>query len=268
MNCRNCKTSLNNESDYCNSCGGKIIRNRLTIRNLFEYFSEEFLNYDNKLFQTFITLFRKPEAVIGGYINGTRKKYVNVISYFAIAITLSGLQIYILQKYSADFDDIFANGNSIIAEQQKQINNKIFQFITDYQSIIMMLYIPFYALLAKLIFLKNKLYNYTELLVVFMYAQAQYSIITAILTFTLIPLGVPFIIFSFLLIPLQFFYFAFCLKDVYHLNFTQILLKTLLFIFVLGFIVILISIVGIGLAILFKDSELIKFFIETQKAIQ
>lgn len=54
MNCKNCKTSLSDESDYCNSCGGKIIRNRLTIRNLFEHFSEEFLNYDNKLFQTFI----------------------------------------------------------------------------------------------------------------------------------------------------------------------------------------------------------------------
>jgi hypothetical protein len=92
MDCKNCQTSLSETAEYCYHCGGKIIKNHLTIRNLFEHFSEAFLNYDRFL-QTFIGLFTAPEEVIGCYISGTRKKYVNVISYFAIAITISDLQL-------------------------------------------------------------------------------------------------------------------------------------------------------------------------------
>ena len=92
MNCKSCQSTLKSQDNYCNICGAKVIRNRLTFKNLFEHFSEQFLNYDNKFLLTFITLFKRPEDVIAGYISGTRKKYVNVISYFAIAITLSGLQ--------------------------------------------------------------------------------------------------------------------------------------------------------------------------------
>jgi len=54
MNCKNCNITLTNEDNFCNNCGAKIIRNRITIRNLFETFSEQFLNYDNKFLQTFI----------------------------------------------------------------------------------------------------------------------------------------------------------------------------------------------------------------------
>ena len=97
MNCKNCDANLNQNSDYCNNCGAKVIRNRLTIKTLFSHFSEQFLNYDNKFLQTFIHLFTKPEDVIGSYINGTRKKYVNVISYFAIA----GFVCWLVAAYSA-----------------------------------------------------------------------------------------------------------------------------------------------------------------------
>ena len=89
MNCKNCNLLISDKDNFCNSCGAKVIRNRLTIKSLFEDFSEQFLNYDNKFLQTFLHLFTKPEVVIDGYINGTRKKYVNVISYFAIALTLA-----------------------------------------------------------------------------------------------------------------------------------------------------------------------------------
>ena len=88
MNCKNCNTSLIEGNDFCGFCGAKVIRNRLTIKNLLAHFSEQFLNYDNQFLKTFLHLFTKPEVVIGGYIDGTRKKHVNVISYFAIALTL------------------------------------------------------------------------------------------------------------------------------------------------------------------------------------
>ena len=155
MNCKNCNTKLPEHLNYCYLCGAKVIRNRLTLKNLIASFSEQFLNYDNKFLQTFLMLIKNPGEVINSYINGTRKKYVNVISYFAIAITISGLQIYILQKYPMDFD-AYLNPDPNIAQLQKQYNDSMFRTISEYNSLMMMLYIPIYALFAKLIFLRNK----------------------------------------------------------------------------------------------------------------
>ena len=105
MNCKNCNTNLTSDSDYCNKCGGKIIRNRLTIKNLFQHFSETFLNYDNKFLQTVKNLFLKPEDVIGSYVDGTRKKYINPISFFAISLTISGVYLLIFKKFFYNYMD-------------------------------------------------------------------------------------------------------------------------------------------------------------------
>jgi len=261
MTCKNCHNSLSYSSDYCNNCGAKVIRNRLTVKNLFASFSEQFLNYDNKFLQTFINLFRKPEDVIGSYINGTRKKYVNVISYFAIAITFSGLQIYVMQKFGVNYDT-YINPDPNIAKFQEEFNNSLFKFISEYQAIIMMLYMPFYALLAKLIFFKNKTLNYTELLVLFMYGQAQISIVLAVLTIILIPLGFSMTFLGIIVLPLQIIYFAFCLKRVYNLTLPQIILKTIIF-SVIAFILMIILIIII-LFVMYKAGVLDEL-IEAQK---
>lgn len=110
MNCKNCQTELSAQDEYCRSLGGKIIRQRLTFRNLFEHLSETFFNYDNKLLRTFTQLLVHPGDVILGYINGVRKKYINPISFFGLSLTLSGLSIFILKKFYLqylDFSNLF-----------------------------------------------------------------------------------------------------------------------------------------------------------------
>jgi len=263
MNCKNCQTKLFEKSGYCLRCGAKVIRNRLTLKNLFASFSEQFFNYDNKFLQTYITLFKKPEDVIGSYVNGTRKKYVNVISYFAIAITLSGLQVYVLQKFPMDFD-AYLNPDPHLAKIQKELNDSIFKFTSDYQSLIMMIYIPFYALLARLIFLKNKLLNYTESLVLFMYGQAQMSITLAVFTIITVPIGISMTFFGMLIIPLQILYFAFCLKRVYKLTLAEIILKTLIFLMILGVLFLITTVIG---GYIMYQQGMFDEMIETQKKI-
>jgi hypothetical protein len=78
MNCKNCQTALSVESDFCYKCGGKVIRNRLTVKNLFNYFLESFFNYDNKFFQTITNLITNPKDVIDRYVNGTRKSILSL----------------------------------------------------------------------------------------------------------------------------------------------------------------------------------------------
>ena len=79
MNCKNCEISLTGTDDFCKNCGAKVIKNRLTLKNLFLHISETFFNYDNKLLKTILHLFTKPEYVIDSYVNGVRKKYINPI---------------------------------------------------------------------------------------------------------------------------------------------------------------------------------------------
>ena len=260
MECKNCKTHLIEESDYCHSCGGKVIRNRLTLRNLFEHFSETFFNYDNKVFQTFLALFKKPEEVIGTYIDGTRKKYVDVVSYFALAITLSGLQLFILNRSFPEQMDM----SRWTTPGTENFNNGVMTFVTDYQSLVMMLYVPFYALIARVIFINKKIYNFTEQLVIFMYIQAQISIASALIITPLVVSGLDFGLLGVFLIPAMVIYSAYCLKRLYQLSIAELILKTLLFL--IFFFILFIVITIIFMAIMYLNGDLEKMM-EARKVV-
>jgi len=160
MLCKNCETNLNEKSDFCHLCGAKVIRNRLTLKNLLNDFSEQFLNYDNKFLLTFIHLFTKPEIVIDGYINGTRKKYVNVISYFAIALTITGLEYFIVRSFHPEFLDLSA----ISTKGTEAFTNNILKFVQDYQSFVLMLFVHFMHLWETLCFFIFKNTNILNIL--------------------------------------------------------------------------------------------------------
>ena len=79
MHCKNCNHPISENQNYCDNCGAKVIRNRLEPKVLIHQVNEQFLSIDNKLLRTFVALCVKPEDVIGGYINGTRRKYIDVL---------------------------------------------------------------------------------------------------------------------------------------------------------------------------------------------
>lgn len=259
MICKNCQTDLIPDSDYCHTCGGKIIRNRLTFKNLFEHITETFFNYDNKLLRTFWGLFKTPEDVIGGYINGTRKKYVNVISYFALAITVSGLYLLILNKFFPETMDY----SVMVAPGQEEFQKKNVSFVQEYMSLFMMLYVPIYALMARFSFIGLNKFNYTELLVVFLYIQAQISLATAIVGVALSAFGITQGVMSLVFIPLMILYSAFCLKRLYKVSFGNMILRTILFFVALIAVFIIATVVV--LIIMYLNGEL-QSMLETQKA--
>lgn len=168
INCKNCNTQLDTKSEFCNTCGGKVIRNRLTFKNLFEHLSETFFNYDNKLLRTFIDLFKNPEVVIDGYISGIRKRYVNPISYMGIALTLSGVTFFVMKKMQLDMNfDVFNQG--INDDFQSKMKN----LTSEYASFMFLSYIPIFVISSWLMLQK---YNITERIVTFTYAMAQFSL--------------------------------------------------------------------------------------------
>jgi len=174
MDCKNCSNTLRTDYSYCPDCGAKVIRNRITVKNLWFDIVDRYFNIDNTFLKTFFHLFTKPEIVIEGYLNGIRRKYLNPISYLGISITLSGFIVFLIKKKQELVDfDVFNTGVTSVAQE------KLLAVIFDYQSLLFILWIPLMAIAGWLCFQK-KGYNFSERVVIFMYTLAHYSVFTFI----------------------------------------------------------------------------------------
>ncbi|MGC1205165.1 MAG: DUF3667 domain-containing protein [Flavobacteriaceae bacterium] len=246
MNCKNCDISLSQESDYCNSCGGKVIRNRLTIKNLFEHLSETFFNYDNKLLRTFIDLFKKPQVVIDSYVKGVRKRYVSPISFFGVILTLNGLNIFIISKFYKQYLDaskLIGDTDAANNEATRKILEMTSDFSLEYASLLFSFLIPLGALISWIVFF-NKKYNYTEHVILYLYSMSVYSVLSVVfglLTLAIIP--EKYLSFAYVMYLFIFVYHCYILTKLFKLSFWQLALKVLLFL-------ILFFITYIGVSIL------------------
>ena len=232
MQCKNCENELKEGHDYCSNCGARVIRNRLTVKGLFHHISETYFNYDNKLLCTFNMMFSDPDKVASDYISGVRKRYVDVISYFALALTLSGLQIFILNKFGEKLE--FYDTSTELGRRKNALSQGIFNFTIDYQSLVMMAYVPIYALIARLVFWKYRQYNFTEILVFFLYTQAHLSILSALITPFMTMMGEMAIgVFGIGVIIFQMAYYYYALQKFYQLTTRIMLYRTLRFFLIL-----------------------------------
>jgi hypothetical protein len=240
MNCKNCQIPLLPESDYCHQCGAKIIRNRLTLKSLFSHLIETFFSYDNTFLQTTVQLLKNPKDVIDSYVQGVRKKYIAPLAFFAVAITISGLYLFIIKKYFPQFFDF---ADSLYTDDiSRDVSKKISEFTTEFNSLLNFLFIPFIALLSRIVFYNNR-YNFTEHLVIYFYTMSLFSIfsvITNLIILTVIP--DVFLIWSSISYLLLFFYHCYALKSIFTLSIKKLLLKIILFI-----PLFLISYIGVSL---------------------
>ncbi len=174
MTCKNCEVNLRTDYYYCPNCGGKVIRNRITLKNLWVDVLDRYFNLDNTFVNTFVHLFTKPEIVIEGYLQGLRRKYLNPISYLGIAMTLSGIIVFLMTK-SIDFMafDMYDN------ESQTVFQKKILSYTLDYQALLFIVYIPLMAIAGWLCFDVKK-YNFAERNIIFMYSLAHFSLFSFI----------------------------------------------------------------------------------------
>lgn len=241
MNCKNCHTQLSLDSQYCNQCGGKVIKQRITIKNLFEDFAERYLSYDNKFLQTFLTLFKAPQKVVNGYINGERTNYVNPFTYLLIAITVSGLNIYLMKKgFYGELDFNFNKQDTASKIAMNNFMSKIF----DYHSFITILFIPFFAVLSKLVFWKRKDFNLAEHAIVYIYTFNHTSIISLFLMIIVAFFMKNYMLLSLIMYPVILGYHFYALKKIFNLTFKQMLLKFLLFLVLLITVYIALIIIG------------------------
>ena len=164
---------MQTDYSFCPDCGAKVIRNRLTIKNLLSDITERYFNLDNTFLRTFLHLFTKPDVVINGYVNGTRRKYLNPISYFGIALMLAGFLMFFMRKvFDFEMDlDAFDQG------MNPEFTKKMTDVIYDYSSLFFISYIPIF-LIAGLITLNKRKHLLAEYTVSVIYSLAQWSILS------------------------------------------------------------------------------------------
>jgi len=257
VNCKNCNTPLKQEQKFCYECGAKVIQNRLTPKVLAVQVNEQFISIDNKLLLTFIDLFKKPEAVINGYIHGTRKKYIDVLQYFAISLTLAGIQVFLINTFFKEALEFSPEILQAIESSPSQKNNPFlngsFDDATKYQSIIYILTVPFSALATWLgyYFLGERTYNFTEHLVLNLYYSAQIIIITAIFSIIFLLFGLDYLIVSTIMTVPTFLYFFYVLKRVFKDRFWEAFAKFLFVMVIYAGIFLVIGIIIVLVAFIF-----------------
>ncbi len=238
--CINCGEYIALDQRFCSHCGGKRIYNRLTWRNLIEDFVDRFLNLENSFLRTFIAMFTRPEDVIGGYMNGMRKKYLPAFSYFAIALTIAGVYSFLLKNYFADvFTGMQTDAmTSFVSDPEQLAMQKKFaegwaeewvEIATDYQSMFYFAAIPILAVISRIVFWNYKKYNFVEHFVIYLYAYSHTAMITSVLYICFMWSETAFQIIGFASLPFSMIYAGYVLKRLFRLDTAGIILKTALF---------------------------------------
>jgi hypothetical protein len=84
--CPNC--GAERRGPYCHQCGQHFLQLRLSARELAWIFVDRFLDWEQGVWPTFSEMITQPGTVIGRYLDGQRRRYLNPFSYLVICALL------------------------------------------------------------------------------------------------------------------------------------------------------------------------------------
>jgi hypothetical protein len=252
MTCKNCENPLRTDYVYCPSCGAKITQVRLTFKGLFTDILERFFDFDNSFYRTVIQLTVRPELVIGSYVDGVRRRFLNPMTYLGFALGISGFLYFVMQKYGMDAIDLDILGTGTSSPVQE----KVMDFTLEYNNFIYLTFIPLIAISGILSF-NSRGYNLPEHLVSAIYTLAHLAIITfpfSLLVMLVIPeYYMGYSLFTFII---MFLYSAFVLIRLHPYSKGIVVVRTGLFLilFLVGYFA-----VSIGIHILLLLTGVLEF---------
>lgn len=271
MNCKNCSTELENDAQFCNYCGAKVVKSRITLKELIILLINDIFGVDSRFFRTLKEMTIHPDRVLNEYLSGVRKRYVNPFAFLAVGAAIS----LITFKY---FEEDFINANNEFNKksienlkkdanidmaqykslpkeeyQKKELKKKMaanqlkfmdsyMKFTLNYFNIVMFLFLPFYAMLSKWTYPKP--HNFGEHIVMNAYIIGFTTFVS--LFFFLFSLIIHPKVYSFSFLFTVLFY-LFALGKLYQKTFWQNVLKLLKFL--LGLLIVFVAILLIALLI-------------------
>lgn len=269
MECKNCQDPLEENAQFCDNCGAKVIKNRITLKLLILDLFTNVFGIDSKFFLTLKKMFISPNEVIEDYLYGIRKRYINPFAFLTIG---AGLSLIVFNYYADEYKMMQGSFNpeqlnemKKVAEQdlstlknisekelsklkQEQESAKNFlnflevyiNFILHNFNLVAFLFLPFYALISKFTYWKP--HNYGEHIVINAYLQGTtmyFSLIAFILAMFTNNMVFSMSVFLFMI------YYLFTFSKLYKHSIWKAILKLLRFFLVLAVSFILIIVLGI-----------------------
>lgn len=198
-NCPNCNQII--AENFCSNCGQKKYK-RIDRKYLWEEVQYTILHTNKGFLYSVKNIIKNPGKTAREFIDGNR---VNHYKPILLAFVLSGISAFIsykiigLQKIMSDF---YAKQH-----MNSQFMNDYMSFTSSYNSIMMLLLIPFFALITKLAFRKWG-QNYYEHAVMNAYILSFYTLVNISILYPItylfksnVDLIIPLISMSMLTIP-------------------------------------------------------------------
>lgn len=272
-NCKNCNTNLDSNASFCHLCGARVIKERITLKYMLIGLLST-LGWDNGFWKTFWHLIIKPRVVFEKYLSGTRKLYTAPLSFFAIITTVFVLAISFCTDDLIELTtnvpfietnknvnptnegiDIEGNEQTLSSEEiasdleKQQFFENMGEFMYKYYYYLNFLFLPFYALLAFLVFGKPN--NYAEHLVINAYISGPVAIMGLLLITLSLRTNSPGIFYyGQYIVNFSFYVYAYQAYRKY--SFKQMIIKILRFFAILIIMAISITILAVVSVIIYK----------------
>lgn len=271
MNCKNCQHPLEADAHFCEECGAQVIKNRITFKFLITELFTNVFGLDSKFFITFRKMITHPDDVLGEYLSGVRKRYVNPFAFLAVAAALS---LIVYNFFAEDYLTIQASANAEqveeirkmaetdltqlkniseqemlklktkkqVAQMQLDSMDSMMNFMLRYFNLAMFLFLPFYATLSKWTYPKP--HNFGEHIIMNAYIYG-FATFFSLLMFFLSMLIHPKIYFTSMLLYIVYYLYVF--GKLYNHSIGKSLIKLLRFL--IGLAVVFLVLVGIGIVV-------------------
>ena len=253
MNCKNCGAALDEHAKFCPSCGAKVVTQRLNFRQMMGEFFRNVVGLDNTYLKTVKTMALSPSEVLNDFTSGVRKRYFAPFGFFAIGAAIS---LFAFNQFSDEYiamsnsmnrqqfeviDDLSPDAQLDAKELEEQLaeTEKAQRFLLRYYNFFSFLLLPFYTLMAFIIF--RKPYNFGEHLVANAYMQGitfHFSTLFFLLSLVINPA------LNLMGIGAMILYYTYAYGRWYRLSFGKSLLKLLLFLLLLSGVLISLSLIG------------------------
>lgn len=174
--CRNCTAPLESDDFFCRKCGQSVISKRVTMRALIQNAWVTVFSIDRGFFYTSVSMFRWPGHVIRDYLQGRTVCYVNPFNFMLLWTGISELIIVLNNKARP----------TLAAAEPPPVNaidryfDKVYSFIENYPSVLIILFLPVLAWIASLFF-KRYTYNVAEHTIALAFIVGQVTLLETLL---------------------------------------------------------------------------------------
>lgn len=175
--CKNCNQLITDK--FCGNCGQKKYK-RIDKKYIFDEIQYTFLHTNKGFLYSVKNIIKNPGKTAREFIDGNR---VNHYKPILLGFVLSGISAFISYKIIG-LKEIMSDFYSK-QHMNSQLMNDYMSFTSSYNSIIMLMLIPCFALITKLAFRKWG-HNYYEHIVMNAYILSFYTIINIAILYPII----------------------------------------------------------------------------------